>query len=332
MSEEMMEKHVTNFEIEKPLPKVTIGTLNKDGIRRLQISIPTILRLDYPNLEILVADGGSTDGSIEYLHQFSNIRIVMVEGPFSVTKGRNRMIREADSPYFFMVDNDIEIVNPYLVRKLCSIYQQQAGLGFLSPLLLHGNTDLLDDVGLSHTRVQRKQPLSRVLNHGLVQASGYYGNCVFFRTKLLEDLRAHDELYPYHNNDYDLSARAYLQGLQVMIDTDNYVIHHGYAARVELSAVAWRYQYHLSSMCRIICKNYRLKNVITWLPITVGWIFIKAFRLSWINRSPRPLGSSFKSFYFFLRDVPNTLRMRKQIQRERTVLEDVFLKIPPVRF
>lgn len=327
-----MGQPLANTDLEKQFPKVTIGTLNKDGLRRLQISIPTILRLDYPNLEILVADGGSTDGSLEYLQQFSNIRIITLDGPFSVTKGRNRMVREADSLYFFMVDNDIEILDPYLVKKLRSTYEQQTGLGFLSPLVVDADTEMLSEVGLSHSRVQRKQPVSRILNHGIVQVSGYYGNCVFFRTSLLEDLGAHDELYPYHNNDYDLGARAYLQGLRVMIDTDNPVIHHGHAARVQLSPVAWRYQYHLSSMGRIICKNYRLKNVLIWLPITVGWIFIKAFRLSWINRSPQPLGSSFKSFYFFLRDLPNTLRMRKRIQRERIVLEDVFLKIPPVCF
>ncbi len=327
-----MEQHRYNTDLETPFPKVTVGTLNKNGIRRLRISIPTILRLDYPNLEMLVVDGGSKDGSLEYLQQFPHIRIITLEEPFSVPRGRNRLVWEGDSPYFFMVDNDIEIVNPGLVRQLYSTYQQQSGLGFLSPLVIDGNTEYLSEVGLSHNRVQRKQALSRVLNHGLVQVSGYYGNCVFFRTRLLEDLGAHDELYPYHNNDYDLGARAYLRGLRVMIDTNNYVIHHGYEGRVALTPVAWRYQYYLSSMCRIICKNYRLKNLIIWLPVTMGWIFTKAFRLSWINRSPQPLISSLKSVYFFLRDLPDTLRMRKQIQRERIVSDDVFLKIPPVQF
>ena len=328
-----MEQHQPHTDLDPIFPKITIGTLNKNGIGRLQISIPSILRLDYPNLEMLVVDGGSTDGSLEYLKEFPNIRIITLAEPFSVPKGRNRLVQEADSPYFFMVDNDIEIVNPLLVRNLCTSYQKQEALGFLSPLLVHGNTiGIVDDVGLSHTRVQRKQALTRILNHGLVRTSGYYGNCVFFRTGLMKELGAHDERYPYHNNDYDLSARAYLQGLLVMIDTDNYVIHHGFSGRVELAAVAWRYQYHLSSMCRIICKNYRLKNLLVWLPMTMGWIFIKAIRLSWLNRSPQPLSSSFKSLYFFFRDLPDTVRMRKKIQRDRIVLEDVFLKIPPVCF
>ena len=328
----MIEQRRSNTAPEEPLPRVTVGTLNKNGIRRLRISIPTILRLDYPNLEMLVVDYGSSDGSIEYLKQFPQIRIVTVEEPLYVPRGRNRLVKEARSPYFFMVDNDIEIVNPDLVRHLYSAYHRQSRLGFLSPLVLHGNTEYLEDVGLSHTRVQRKQALSRVLNHGLVQVSGYYGNCVFFRTSLLEELGAHDELYPYHNNDFDLGARAYLQGFQVMIDTDHFVIHHGYEARVELAPVTWRYQYYLSSTCRIICKYYRLKNLMIWLPITMAWIFTKAFSLSWLNRSTQPLTSCVKSFYLFLRDLPDTLRLRKQIQRERIVPDDVFLKIPPVQF
>ena len=327
-----MEKHSSTPDPQQPFPKVTIGTLNKNGIHRLRASIPTLLRLNYPNLELLVVDGGSKDGSIEYLQQFSNIRIVYMEEPFSVPRGRNRLVREADSPYFFMVDNDIEIVNPDLVQHLFSQYLQQSELGFLSPLVIDGNTEYLTEVGLSHTRVQRKQALSKVLNHGLVEVSGYYGNCVFFRTQLLEELGAHDERYPIHLNDYDLGARAYLAGLRIMIDTDHYVIHHGYEGRVAKAPVTVRYQYVLSSMGRIICKNYRFKNLMIWLPISMGWIFTKAARLSWINRSPQPLISTLKSFYFFLRDLPDTLRMRKRIQRERVNPDDVFLKIPPVRF
>jgi len=321
-----------NSDLDNQFPKVTVGTLSRNGVQRLRISIPTIQKLDYPNLDFLVVDGGSTDGSIEYLQQFSNIRIVTLEGPFSVTKGRNRLVREANSPYVFMVDNDIEIVDPHLLRKLYLSYQEQSDLGFLSPLVLDANTKMLSEVGLSHTHVQREQPLSRVLGHGLIEVSGYYGNCVFFRTRLLEDLGTHDECYPYHNNDYDLGARAYLKGLRVMIDTDHYVIHHGYAARVELAPVAWRYQYHLSSMCRIICKNYRFKNLLIWLPVTIGWTFFKALRLSLMNQSVRPLLSTCKSLYFFLRDLPDTLRMRKQIQQGRIALEDSFLNIPPARF
>ncbi|GJL67352.1 MAG: hypothetical protein NPIRA05_23230 [Nitrospirales bacterium] len=319
-------------DLDNQFPKVTVGTLSRNGIQRLRISIPTIQQLDYPNLDFLVVDGGSTDESIEYLQQFPNIRIVTLEGEFSVTKGRNRLVREANTPYVFMVDNDIEIIDPQLLRKLLRRYQQHPDLAFLSPLVLDADTEMLSEVGLSHTRIQRKQPLDRVLGHGLVEASGYYGNCVLFRTQLLENLGAHDERYPYHNNDYDLGARAYLKGFRVMIETDQYVIHHGYAARVQLSPVAWRYQYHLSSMCRIICKNYRFKNLLFWLPATIGWTLIKALRLSVINQSARPLLSTGKSFYYFLRDLPDTLRMRKQTQQSRVALEDSFLKIPPARF
>jgi GT2 family glycosyltransferase len=318
--------------IESALPKVTIGVLNRNGIGRLRKSIPSLVSLDYPNLDIIVVDGCSTDGSVDYLRQYSKVRIVSLEEPFSLPRGKEQMVCEADSPYFFSVDNDIEIPDPLLLRRLVARFEQCKKLSFLSPLVLDADTDMMNEVGLSHSRPQRKQPLDCVMNHGLVQASGYYGNCAFFRTTIIKELGGFDNLYPYHNNDYDFSARSYLHGYKVMIDTDHYVIHHGKGARTNLTAVSWRYRYYLCSMCRIVLKCYRPWNVILWLPVTATWIFFKAVELSWINRSFRPIGSYLVSAWFFLRDLPDTLSTRKRVQRGRTMREDVFLKIRPAVF
>lgn len=317
---------------ESGLPRVTVGVLNRNGISRLRKSIPALLKLDYPNLDIVVVDGSSTDGSVEYLDQYSNIRVVSLEEPFSLPRGKEQMVNAADSPYFFSVDNDIEIPDPRLLRDLVVRFGQCEGLSFLSPLVLDADTDMMNEVGLSHSRPQRKQPLDRVKNHGLVPASGYYGNCALFRTSLIKELGGFDNLYPYHNNDYDFSARAYLHGYDVMIDTDHHVIHHGYDARTDLASASWRYKYYLCSMCRIILKCYRLRNAILWLPVTATWIFCKATRLSWINRSFRPIGSCLISAWYFFRDIPDTVNARRRVQRERTIQEDAFLKIRPAVF
>jgi GT2 family glycosyltransferase len=318
--------------IESALPKVTIGVLNRNGICRLRKSIPSLVSLDYPNLDIIVVDGCSTDGSVDYLRQFSEVRIVSLEEPFSLPRGKERMVYEADSPYFFSVDNDIEIPDPLLLRNLVTSFEQCKNLSFLSPLVLDVGADMMNEVGLSLSRPQRKQPFDRVRNHGLVQAGGYYGNCALFRTTLIKELGGFDNRYPYHNNDYDFSARSYLHGYNVMINTDHHVIHHGTDARTNLTSVTWRYRYYLCSMCRIILKCCRLRNVIFWLPVTATWIFYKAVKLSWINRSFQPIGSCLVSAWFFIRDLPDTLSARKRVQRGRTVHEDVFLKIRPAVF
>jgi len=190
---------------------------------------------------------------------------------------------------------------------------------------------MMNEIGLSLTRVQRPQPISRVRGHGLVPAAGYYGNCVLFRRSIVDELGGFDTLYAFHNNDYDLGSRAHLLGYEVMIDTDRVVIHHGVSARVDVDSVAWRYQFYLSSMLRIVFRNYRLRNVALWTPITAGWIFTKALRLSILNRSLRPLAACIRSLGFFLRDLRDTLTTRHEVQRLRRVARDRFLAIrPPV--
>ena len=105
--------------VESGLPKVTIGVLNRNGIRRLRKSI-------------VVVDGCSTDGSVDYLRQHSRIRVVSLEEPFSLPRGKAQMVYEAGSSYFFSVDNDIEIPDPLLLRDLVARFEQYNNLSFLS--------------------------------------------------------------------------------------------------------------------------------------------------------------------------------------------------------
>ncbi len=53
-------------------------------------------------MEMPFLDGSSEDGDIEYLQQFPNIRIIMLEEPFSLPKGKNRSVPEAHSSCFLV--------------------------------------------------------------------------------------------------------------------------------------------------------------------------------------------------------------------------------------
>ncbi len=312
-------------------PEISIGILNLNGVARLRRCLPSLLRLEGVSVEWLVVDYGSTDGSLKYLRGFECVRVVHLEGGFHNARGRNHVVDEARGHFVLMVDNDIEFLEPDLPRRLLERYKALENVAFLSPLVLDVGTSRVGDVGLSMTRLQRSQEIARVRGHGAVDVTGYYGNCVLFRREIVAELGRFDEAYPMHNNDYDLGVRAHLHGYRVMIDTDCTVLHHGSSTRIDLAPVAWRYQYYLSSMLRIACKSYRLRNFLVWGPVIAGWIFAKALRLSWLNRSPRPLWSCARSLGFFLRDLPETVRLRRRVQATRREPQDRFLLLrPPV--
>lgn len=53
-------------------PKISIVTVNFNGSSYLEACILSVLNQNYPNLEYIVIDGGSTDGSVDIIKKYSN--------------------------------------------------------------------------------------------------------------------------------------------------------------------------------------------------------------------------------------------------------------------
>src|ERR1700751_2168111 len=91
-------------------PKVAVVILNWNGKKHLGEFLPSVLASTWPNLDIVVGDNGSTDGSVEFLRQrFPSVKIIQNDQNYGFTGGYNRILEKVDADYFILLNSDVEV-------------------------------------------------------------------------------------------------------------------------------------------------------------------------------------------------------------------------------
>lgn len=91
-------------------PLVTIGCAVYNGEATLRRALDPVIEQDYENLEILISDDGSTDGSPEIYEEYARrdrrVRILRAKKNGGVAENFNRIVRAARGAYIMWADQD----------------------------------------------------------------------------------------------------------------------------------------------------------------------------------------------------------------------------------
>ena len=102
------------------IPELTIVIPAKNEVTMLPKLLASLARQDYEQIRdtrVLVADAGSTDGTIEAAYQFADrLRIEVVAGGLP-SVGRNAGAKLAYSKYVLFLDADVELADVTLLRR-----------------------------------------------------------------------------------------------------------------------------------------------------------------------------------------------------------------------
>ncbi len=133
--------------MEKSLPKVTVIGMSYNDLPHLKQSAATILQQDYENLEYVVVDGGSTDGSVEFL---AKVEEKMKDRP----GGTMKWVSEPDKGLYHALDKGIAMctgdiigimnerfANTHVLSDMVDIIQREGTDG------VHGAMDYIDEKG-----------------------------------------------------------------------------------------------------------------------------------------------------------------------------------------
>ena len=100
--------------------ELTIVIPAKNEVEMLPRLLGSLSRQDYEGLaetQVIVADAGSTDGTVEVALSFMDrLRVEVIEGGLP-SVGRNAGARLATTPYVLFLDADVELPEPTLLRR-----------------------------------------------------------------------------------------------------------------------------------------------------------------------------------------------------------------------
>lgn len=102
------------------MKKAAVVILNWNGKKLLEEFLPSVVRYTtLPDVEIVVADNGSTDDSVSFLRSaYPQIRIIIMSENYGFAEGYNKALKEVNAEYFILLNSDVEVTENWLVPMI----------------------------------------------------------------------------------------------------------------------------------------------------------------------------------------------------------------------
>lgn len=114
---------------------ISVVILNWNGSAMLQRFLPSVIRYS-EEAEIIVADNGSTDHSIDILREkFPSVRILPFRENYGFAEGYNRAIQQIETPYVLLLNDDVE-VTPHWLQPLLEFMNHHPEVAACQPKIL----------------------------------------------------------------------------------------------------------------------------------------------------------------------------------------------------
>jgi GT2 family glycosyltransferase len=208
-------------------PKVFAIVLNYNGKDTLKACLRSLISSDYPNLEVVVVDNDSHDGSIEAVkNQFSRMHYIMLKKNIGFASGNNQGIRfalEKQAKYVFLLNNDAR-VDKNTISQLVTFSQSNNNTSILSPLIFQDDPQQENiwfcggEIDWKHMRACH-MPCNNAESLPINSFETEYvtGCAMFVPQVIFEKIGLLDERYFLYYEDTDFCVRAAKKGYSSMI-------------------------------------------------------------------------------------------------------------------
>lgn len=236
---------------EQPKPrKVSVLVVSHNRAALLRSCLEALERSEArEQVEILVVDNGSTDGSADLEPEFPNVRFIRIPRNFGLTKALNVGVRAAFGEHVFFLHDDTE-VTPETVKELAARLDADPEATAVCPMLVTPRGNPAPQIGRfppdgNWRPVFDAGQAGMPANPPPLPVDYARGAALMIRMFFLKAMRQIDERYGQFGSDADLCYQIRRAGKKILVLPHLRVIHHGgedsalRRADIQIGAAAW---------------------------------------------------------------------------------------------
>jgi len=218
-----------------------IVILNWNGRHLLEQFLPVLIRFTDPYLaDIIIADNGSSDGSVDYLrNNFPGIRLIVHEQNYGFAEGYNRALQKLDYTFYVLLNSDVEVTAQWF-EPLLKMAKDNNDIAAIMPRIRSWhNRDYFEHAGAAGGFLDRfGYPFCRGRIFNVIEKdTGQYDNsgevfwasgaCMLVRGDVYHAAGGLDNFFFAHMEEIDLCWRMQNMGYRIFYCHTSTVFHIG---------------------------------------------------------------------------------------------------------
>lgn len=221
--------------------KIAIVILSWNGEKLFDDFLPSVIEHSKSeSTEIIVADNGSADKSVEHLRRiYPSVRIIELKENYGFAEGYNQALKQVDAEYFVLLNSDVKVTENW-IEPCIERFEADEKLAAIQPKILsYTKPDKFEYAGAAGGFIDKfGYPFcrGRILNR-IENDYGQYnepspifwatGACMFVRASAFKTVGGLDGDFWAHMEEIDLCWRLKNHGYKVVYEPKSMVYHLG---------------------------------------------------------------------------------------------------------
>ena len=220
--------------------KTAVVILNWNGRPMLERFLPSVVANTTGDAEVVVADNGSTDDSIDFLKKnYPSLRLILMDKNYGFAEGYNKALAQIEADYYVLLNDDVE-VTPGWEDKVVALMDTDPSIAIAQPKLLMFDDrsrfeyagaagGFIDKLGYPFCRGRIFSIMERDEGQYNDTREGFWasGAARFVRASVWKKLGGLDGDFFAHMEEIDFCWRTKMKGYKVVATGDAEVYHVG---------------------------------------------------------------------------------------------------------